>query len=53
MAQGFIQLQTEMGITYLPGERDGGGEVRPAHKVDNLTSICEPIAFFIVQYEII
>jgi hypothetical protein len=37
MALGWTQPLTEMGTWNLPG-----GKARPAHKVDNLTAICEP-----------
>jgi hypothetical protein len=36
MALGLIQLLTEMCPTNLPG-----GKGQPAHKADNLTTICE------------
>jgi hypothetical protein len=39
MALGSSQSLTEKSTTNLPG-----GEGRPAHKADNLTAICEPIA---------
>jgi hypothetical protein len=37
MALGSTQPVTEMGTRNLPG-----GKVRPGHKADNLTAICEP-----------
>jgi hypothetical protein len=38
MALGSTEPLTEMSTRNLPG-----GKGRPAHKVDNLTAICEPI----------
>jgi hypothetical protein len=40
MALGSTQPLTEMSTRNLPG-----GKERPAHKVDNLTAICEPIVY--------
>jgi hypothetical protein len=40
MAMGSAQPLTEMRTRNLRG-----GKVRPAHKADNLTAICEPIIY--------
>jgi hypothetical protein len=39
MALGLTQPQTEMSTRNVPGVKGG----LPAHKADNLTTICEPI----------
>jgi hypothetical protein len=40
MTLGSTHPLTEMSISYLPGSKG-----QPAHKADNLTSICEPIVY--------
>jgi hypothetical protein len=40
MALGLTQPLTEMSTMNLPGD-----EGQPAHRVDNLTTICEPIVY--------
>jgi hypothetical protein len=44
MALGSTQPLTEMSIRNIPG-----GKGRPARKADNLTTICEPIVYKMLE----
>jgi hypothetical protein len=48
MALGSTQPLTEMSTRNLPG----GGKGRPVRKADNLTAICEPIVYKMLQLDV-